>query len=137
VRNRNADLSRQRRGVLSPATLWNIAGFHGDLSLSALLTPDGRHALVFEGCAENISVRPRLQVLRPVHQLLMRLGISLCEVRRRLQHGRALSEDVSENYIAREIMRRTDLADEELPAPLEDFVELHVGPERQLILRLE
>jgi hypothetical protein len=44
------------------------------------------------------------------------------------------SEDVSED-IAREIMRRIDLAGGEL-SDLEDFVDEHVGVERQLTLRL-
>jgi hypothetical protein len=38
--------------------------------------------------------------------------------------------------IAREIMRRLDLAGDELPTALEEFVERHLGPERQLTLRL-
>jgi hypothetical protein len=45
------------------------------------------------------------------------------------------AEDVSED-IAREIIRRIGLAGDELPQSLEDFVELYVGPERQLTLRL-
>jgi len=45
------------------------------------------------------------------------------------------SEDVSED-IAREILRRVDLAGGELPPSLEGFVERHLGPERQLTLRL-
>jgi hypothetical protein len=45
------------------------------------------------------------------------------------------AEDASED-IAREIMRRLDLAGDELPASLEGFVERHLGPERQLTLRL-
>jgi hypothetical protein len=45
------------------------------------------------------------------------------------------AEDVSED-IAREIMRRFDLAGDELPVSLEGFVEQHLGPERQLTLRL-
>jgi hypothetical protein len=45
------------------------------------------------------------------------------------------AEDASED-IAREIMRRLDLAGDELPSSLEAFVERHVGPERQLTLRL-
>jgi hypothetical protein len=45
------------------------------------------------------------------------------------------SEDASED-IAREIMRRLDLAGDELPSSLEGFVERHLGPERQLTLRL-
>jgi hypothetical protein len=45
------------------------------------------------------------------------------------------AEDVSED-IAREILRRLDLAGGELPSSLETFVERHIGPERQLTLRL-
>jgi hypothetical protein len=45
------------------------------------------------------------------------------------------SEDVSEE-IARQIMRRVGLAGAELPSSLEGFVEQHLGPDRQLTLRL-
>jgi len=45
------------------------------------------------------------------------------------------SEDVSEN-IAREIMRRVGLAGDALPSSLEGFVDQHLGPDRQLTLRL-
>ena len=45
------------------------------------------------------------------------------------------AEDASED-IAREIVRRFDLAGDELPPSLEGFVEQHLGPERQLTLRL-
>jgi hypothetical protein len=45
------------------------------------------------------------------------------------------SEDVSEN-IAREIMRRVGLAGDALPSSLEAFVDQHLGPDRQLTLRL-
>jgi hypothetical protein len=45
------------------------------------------------------------------------------------------AEDASED-IARKIMRRLDLAGDELPSALEEFVERHLGPERQLTLRL-
>ena len=45
------------------------------------------------------------------------------------------SADVSED-IAREIMRRLDIAGDELPSALESFVDQHVGPDRQLTLRL-
>jgi hypothetical protein len=45
------------------------------------------------------------------------------------------SADVSED-IAREIMRRVDLAGDELSAALESFVDQHVGSDRQLTLRL-
>jgi hypothetical protein len=45
------------------------------------------------------------------------------------------AEDASED-IAREILRRFDLAGDELPSSLEAFVEQHLGPERQLTLRL-
>jgi hypothetical protein len=45
------------------------------------------------------------------------------------------SEDVSED-IAREIMRRLGLAGNKLPSSLEGFVDSHLGPDRQLTLRL-
>jgi len=45
------------------------------------------------------------------------------------------SEDVSED-VAREIMRRLDLAGGALPSSLAAFVESHLGPDRQLTLRL-
>ena len=45
------------------------------------------------------------------------------------------AEDASED-VAREIMRRLDLAGRELPSSLEEFIERHLGPERQLTLRL-
>jgi hypothetical protein len=45
------------------------------------------------------------------------------------------AEDVSDD-VAREIMRRIGLAGDELPESLAEFVELHLGPERQLPLRL-
>lgn len=38
--------------------------------------------------------------------------------------------------VAREVMRRLDLAGDELPSALESFVDQHVGPDRQLTLRL-
>jgi hypothetical protein len=44
-------------------------------------------------------------------------------------------EDVSED-IAREIMRRVGLAGDALPSSLEAFVDSHLGPDRQLTLRL-
>ena len=45
------------------------------------------------------------------------------------------SDDVSED-VAREIMRRLGIAGDELPSLLEAFIERHLGPERQLTLRL-
>jgi len=45
------------------------------------------------------------------------------------------SEDASED-VALEIMRRLDLAGRALPSSLVPFVDSHVGPERQLTLRL-
>jgi hypothetical protein len=45
------------------------------------------------------------------------------------------SEDASED-VAREILRRLDLAGQELPASIAAFVDRHLGPDRQLTLRL-
>jgi hypothetical protein len=45
------------------------------------------------------------------------------------------SEDASQD-VAREIMRRLDLAGDELPSSIEAFIEMHAGPSRQLSLRL-
>ena len=45
------------------------------------------------------------------------------------------AEDASED-IAREIMRRLGLAGDELPSSLQAFVDSHLGPDRQLTLRL-
>jgi hypothetical protein len=45
------------------------------------------------------------------------------------------SEDASED-VAREIMRRLDLAGHELPSSIQAFVDSHFGPDRQLTLRL-
>ena len=45
------------------------------------------------------------------------------------------SEDASED-VAREIMRRLDLAGGALPSSLAAFVNSHVGPDHQLTLRL-
>ena len=45
------------------------------------------------------------------------------------------AEDASED-IAREIMRRVDLAGGEPSPTLEDFLDRHIGPDRQLTLRL-
>jgi hypothetical protein len=45
------------------------------------------------------------------------------------------AEDASED-VAREIMRRLDLAGHELPSSIEAFVDIHLGPDRQLTLRL-
>jgi hypothetical protein len=45
------------------------------------------------------------------------------------------SEDASED-VAREIMRRLDLAGQELPSSIQAFVGSHLGPDRQLTLRL-
>ena len=45
------------------------------------------------------------------------------------------SEDASE-HVAREIMRRLDLAGGPLPSSLAAFVDSHVGPDHQLTLRL-
>jgi hypothetical protein len=45
------------------------------------------------------------------------------------------SEDASED-VAREILRRLDLAGQELPPSIAAFVDRHLGPDRQLTLRL-
>src|ERR1700730_19344698 len=45
------------------------------------------------------------------------------------------AEDASE-YVAREILRRLDLAGDALPSSIEAFVDRHVGQDRQLKLRL-
>jgi hypothetical protein len=45
------------------------------------------------------------------------------------------SKDASED-VAREIMRRIDLAGDVMMGALAEFVEQHLGPERQLMLRL-
>jgi hypothetical protein len=45
------------------------------------------------------------------------------------------AEDASED-VAREIVRRLDLAGHELPASVAAFVDRHLGPDRQLTLRL-
>jgi|SRR5450631_1300323 hypothetical protein len=45
------------------------------------------------------------------------------------------AKDASED-VAREIMRRLDLAGHELPSSIQGFVNSHLGPDRQLTLRL-
>jgi len=45
------------------------------------------------------------------------------------------SEDVS-HVIAQDILRRLGLADRDVPSVLEDFIDRHIGPARQLTLRL-
>jgi hypothetical protein len=45
------------------------------------------------------------------------------------------AEDASED-IAREIQRRVDLARHQLPSSIWSFVDRHLGPDRQLTLRL-
>ncbi len=45
------------------------------------------------------------------------------------------SEDVS-HVIAQEILRRLGLEGRDVPSVLEDFIDRHVGPDRQLTLRL-
>ena len=45
-------------------------------------------------------------------------------------------EDASED-IALEILRRADLAGHELPSSIQAFVDSHLGPDRQLTLRLK
>ena len=49
--------------------------------------------------------------------------------------GTDRSEDVS-HAIAQEILRRLGLEGRDVPAELEDFIDRHVGPDRQLTLRL-
>jgi hypothetical protein len=45
------------------------------------------------------------------------------------------SEDVS-HVVAQELLRRLGLEDRSVPPILEDFIDRHVGPDRQLTLRL-
>jgi hypothetical protein len=45
------------------------------------------------------------------------------------------SEDVS-HAVAQELLRRLGLEDREVPSALEDFIDRHVGTDRQLTLRL-
>ena len=45
------------------------------------------------------------------------------------------AKDVSET-IAQEILRRLGLEDQDVPSVLEGFIDRHVGPARQLMLRL-
>jgi hypothetical protein len=45
------------------------------------------------------------------------------------------AEDASED-VAREIMRRLDLAGREMPSSIEALIERHIGHDRQLTLRL-
>ena len=45
------------------------------------------------------------------------------------------SEDVS-HAVAQELLRRLGLEGRTVPAELEDFIDRHVGPDRQLTLRL-
>lgn len=45
------------------------------------------------------------------------------------------AEDASED-VAREILRRLDLAGHEMPSAIEAFVDSHLDPNRQLTLRL-
>jgi len=45
------------------------------------------------------------------------------------------SEDVS-GAVAQEILRRLGLEDRDVPSELQDFIECHAGPDRQLTLRL-
>jgi hypothetical protein len=45
------------------------------------------------------------------------------------------AEDASED-VAREIVRRADLAGDDLAPSITEFVEMHAGPARQLSLRL-
>lgn len=45
------------------------------------------------------------------------------------------SEDVS-HAVAQELLRRLGLEGRAVPAPLEDFIDRHVGADRQLTLRL-
>jgi hypothetical protein len=45
------------------------------------------------------------------------------------------AEDVS-HAVAQEVLRRLALEDRTVPRELEDFIDRHVGPDRQLTLRL-
>jgi hypothetical protein len=38
--------------------------------------------------------------------------------------------------VAQELLRRLGLEDRDIPSSLEDFIDRHVGPDRQLTLRL-
>ena len=49
--------------------------------------------------------------------------------------GEHWAEDASED-VAREIMRRLDLAGDALPSSIAAFVDSHLGPDRQLAMRL-
>ena len=49
--------------------------------------------------------------------------------------GANRAEDVS-HAIAQEILRRLGLEGSNVPSELEDFIDCHVGPDRQLTLRL-
>ena len=49
--------------------------------------------------------------------------------------GANRAEDVSHS-IAQEILRRLGLEGSNVPSELEDFIDCHVGPDRQLTLRL-
>jgi len=55
---------------------------------------------------------------------------------RRQGHAEHRLEDASED-IALEILRRADLAGHELPSSIQAFVDSHLGPDRQLTLRLK
>ena len=72
------------RCLVAPATRWDIAGFHGEPSLSAFDAGQASRALVFEACVENSCAQPHLSLRRVIHQVV-RLGDLLrANIRQRL-----------------------------------------------------
>jgi hypothetical protein len=66
-------VSPTARCPVARATRWNIAGFHGEPSLSAFDAEQASRALVFEACVENSCARPHLSLPRIIHRIV-RLG---------------------------------------------------------------
>jgi hypothetical protein len=56
----NSKVPPTTRCPVAPATSWNIAGFHGDLGLSARSTPERRHARLFSKDVSKIAARDRI-----------------------------------------------------------------------------
>jgi hypothetical protein len=52
------------------------------------------------------------------------------------QKQRSKAREAASHAIAQEILRRLDLKGRDVPSELEDFIERHVGRDRQLTLRL-